>query len=247
MNSLAFGSYYSTGTYLGPVASVPQLSLAPLATSQVNFAGRLVPQTTDAGLADLSKIFTDFIHNIPSNVEVQGVAADPDVSWLSAGVQTLRVASVLPSRGVLDIIKSININEMKMDFPAGSAYAPVSSSSNTAAEFTLPFGFALDITSLEQTIMVSYQNTQFAQLALGTVPATTDVANRIIHLAFQNVPFAVVSGQEGLFQQFLAQTTTADTVTFGLSGTASSKANTSIGPLSISDIAFSVQSNMQGL
>jgi hypothetical protein len=247
LNSLAFGSYYSTGTYLGPVASVPQLSLAPLATSQVKFKGRLVPQTTAAGLADLSKIFTDFIHNISSNVEVRGVAADPDVSWLSAGVKTLSVASVLPARGVLEIIKGISINQMKIDFPAGSAYAPISSSSNTEAKFDLPFGFALDIVSLEQTILASYQNAQFAQLALGTIPATTDVTNRIIHLAFQNVPFAVVAGAETTFQNFLAATTTADTVTFGLSGTASSQANTSIGLLSISGIAFSVQSNMKGL
>ena len=247
LNSLAFGSYYSTGTYLGPVASVPQLSLAPLATSQVKFKGRLVPQTTDAGLADLSKIFTDFIHDLPSNVEVRGVASDPDISWLSAGVKTLNVASVLPSRGILDIIKSISINQMKMDFPAGSPYSPISSSSDTTAKFDLPFGFALDIVSLEQTILASYQNTQFAQLALGTIPATTDVTNRIIHLAFQNVPFAVATGAEATFQTFLAATTTADTVTFGLSGTAASQANTSIGRLSISGIAFSVESNMNGL
>ena len=247
LNSLQFGSYYSTGTYLGPVASVPQLSLAPLATSQVKFAGRLVPQTTEAGLADLSKIFTDFIHDIPSSVVVQGVGADPNVSWLTAGVKTLKIASILPSRGVLSIIQGITINQMTMDFPAGSAYAPISSSTDTVAKFDLPFGFALNIVSLEQTILAHYQGVQFAQLALGNVPARTDVASRIIHLTFQNVPFAVADGQHDTFQQFLAQTTTADTVTFGLSGTASSQAETSIGKLSISGIAFDVQSNMKGM
>lgn len=247
VNSLVFSSYYSTGTYLGPVASVPKTSLLPLSTSSVKLAGRLVPQTTEAGLADLSKIFTDFIHDKSSSVVVQGESADPNVSWLSAGIKTLRLNSVLPSRGVLNIIEGITINQMTMDFPAGSSYAPISSSSDTAAKFTLPFGFALNIVSLEQTIFASYQNTQFAKLALGTIPATTDTANRIIHLSFSNVPFAVDSGKESVFQQFLAQTTTTDSITFGLSGTASSQAQTSIGRLSITGIDFSVQSVLKGI
>lgn len=246
LNSLNFASYYTTGTYLGPVSSVPPTSLAPLGTSQVAFAGRLVPQTTEAGLADVSKIFTDFIHDIPSNVVVQGVSANPDVSWLTEGIKTLRIGSVLPSRGVLDIIQAITINQMSMDFISGSAYAPISSSSDTTAKFDLPFGFALNIVSLEQTILVHYQNTQFAQLALGTIPARTDVADRIIHLAFENVPFAVADGQNAVFQQFLAQTTTADSISFGLSGDASSQAETAIGRLSISGIAFSVDSTLKG-
>jgi hypothetical protein len=133
-----------------------------------------------------------------------------------------------------------------MDFIAGSAYAPTSSSSDTTAKFDLPFGFALNIVELEQTILVHYQNTQFAQLALGSVPANTDVTSRIIHLAFQNVPFAVADDQHGVFQQFLAQTTTSDSISFELSGTASSQAETAIGRLSISGIAFSVDSTMKG-
>ncbi|PVF99379.1 hypothetical protein CPB86DRAFT_293734 [Serendipita vermifera] len=247
LNSLAFSSYYSTGTYLGPVASVPTLTLAPLSTSQVNFAGRLVPQTTEAGLADVSKIFTDFIHDKPSGVIVQGESADPNVSWLTEGIKTLRISSVLPSRGVLSIIQTITINQMTMDFPAGSAYAPISSSSDTAVAFQLPFGFALNIVELKQTIYAKYQGSQFAQLALGTVPAQTDTAARIIHLSFSNIPFQVTSGQEGTFQQFLAQTTTTDSVTFGLAGNADSVAETSIGRLTISDIAFDVPSVLKGI
>jgi hypothetical protein len=212
----------------------------------MNLAGRLVPQTTDAGLADLSAIFTDFIHDISSNVIVQGVSATPGVSWLTAGIKTLKIATVLPSRGVLDIITGITINQMTMDFPSGSAYAPLSSSNDTAAAFTLPFGFALNIVSLQQTITVEYQTTQMAQLALGTVPANTDVTNRIIHLSFHDIAFAVNDGRQDLFQQFLAQTTTEDSVTFGMSGNASSQADTSVGRLTISGIAFSVQTTLQG-
>ncbi|KAG8787307.1 hypothetical protein FRB91_009037 [Serendipita sp. 411] len=247
VNSLLFKSYTKAGTYLGPVASVPTTNMLPLSTSQIKFAGRMVPQTTEEGLADVSKIFTDFIHDISSPVVVQGDGAEPNVSWLSEGVKTIRIDSVLPSRGPLSIMKGITINEMTMDFPAGSAYAPMSSSSDTAATFDLPFGFALNIVQLEQTILVNYQNNQFAKLALGTVPATTDVANRIIHLSFQNVPFAVNSGAESVFQNFLAETTTKGSITFGLSGTANSQAETSIGRLSISGIAFDVQSVLAGI
>ncbi|KAG8833980.1 hypothetical protein FRC17_009762 [Serendipita sp. 399] len=247
VNSLLFKSYTKSGTYLGPVASVPTTNMLPLSTSQIKFAGRMVPQTSSEALADLSKIFTDFIHDISSPVVVQGDGAEPNVSWLSEGVKTIRIDSVLPSRGPMNIIKGITINQMTMDFPAGSAYAPMSSSSDTAASFDLPFGFALNIVQLEQNIVASYQNNKFATLALGTIPATTDVANKIIHLSFQNIPFAVNSGAEGTFQSFLAETTTKNSVTFGLSGTANSQAETAVGRLSISGIAFDVQSVLTGI
>lgn len=221
--------------------------MAPLGYSQINFTGRMVPQTTDAGLNDLSTIFTNFIHDISSDVVVQGISATPDVSWLTAGIKTLRIGSVLPSRGILDIITGISIHQISMDFPAGSAYSPMSSSSNTAASFMLPFGFTLNIVSLEQTINVAYQNTHMAVLALGTVSANTDVTSRTIYLSFENVPFAVDDEQHSIFQQFLEATTTSSSVTFGLSGIASSEAETPIGRLSISGIAFDVSSQMAGM
>lgn len=222
------------------------MALAPLSTINAQLAGRLVPQDTDSGLADVSKIFTEFVHGRASNVVVQGDGTIPNVSWLSAGIKALRIESVLPSRGALDIIKAITINQMTLNFPTGSSYAPVSSSSSTTAQFDLPFGFPLDIVSLEQTIVAGYGGADFAQLVVSKIPATTDVATRIIHLAFEGVVFDVFEGQHQTFEEFLAVTTTSQAINFHLSGNASTEAMTAVGRLSISGIAFSVDSTLTG-
>jgi hypothetical protein len=132
-------------------------------------------------------------------------------------------------------------------FTPDSAYAPLASTADAIAGFQLPFAFPLDIVALSQTIDVSYKGTDMARLQVPKGPSQTDVASRIIHLEFSMVPFDVLSGQDSLFQQFLADTTFATTETFHLSGTANTDAQTAIGLLSISDIAFSVDTSLAGL
>ncbi|EEB98017.1 hypothetical protein MPER_02555, partial [Moniliophthora perniciosa FA553] len=105
-----------------------------------------------------------------------------------AGVGSSDVETTLPNRGPQNIIKSISLNELSLLFSPDTAYNPSTSSSNSEAAFTLPFGFPIDISALEQTINVAYQGNQFATLAIPKGPSSTDVENRIIHLTFNNVP-----------------------------------------------------------
>src|SRR5688572_33336381 len=102
----------------------------------------------------------------------------------------LQIATVLPNQGTQNIIKSIALNELTLMFSEQSPFSPMTSSKSTDAAFTLPFAFPLDITSLEQTITIGFQGTDFAQLAIPQGPSSTDVANRVIHITFENVPFA---------------------------------------------------------
>jgi len=62
---------------IAPVASTGQLTLAPGTSSPLSLAGRLVPQTSAAGLAAVSGVFNNFIHGQNSNVIVQGESAGP--------------------------------------------------------------------------------------------------------------------------------------------------------------------------
>ncbi|KAF9264250.1 hypothetical protein L218DRAFT_258531 [Marasmius fiardii PR-910] len=247
LSSIAFDTF-AGNVLIAPVQSNGTVSLAPQSTSMLSLAGRLIPQTSSEGLSTVSTIFNNFIHGKDSDLSVHGAGAGSgDVTWLNEGIKTLQVATVLPNRGVLNIIKSINLNQLSLLFTPDTAYNPSTSSDNSDAAFTLPFGFPIDITGLEQTIDVSYQGNQFAQLAIPKGPSSTDVQNRIIHLTFNDVPFAVSGGGHGTFDSFLSDTTLGQQETIGLAGSANADASTAVGVLSLSGIPFSVDSSIAGL
>ncbi|KAJ7675082.1 hypothetical protein B0H17DRAFT_1161695 [Mycena rosella] len=246
LSSLGFETFVN-GVMIAPVSS-GSVNLAPGGTSALSLVGRLVPQTTEAGLAVVSSVFNNFVHGLDSNVVVQGASAGPsDVTWLNDGIKALQVAAVLPNQGPLQVIKSINLNELKLMFTEGTAYSPLTTSTSTDAAFTLPFAFPLDITALDQTITIGFKGESIAQLALPKAPTKTDVDARIIHLTFDGVPFAVFDDKHSNFDDFVAATTVGSTETLHLSGSANADAQTAVGLLSLTDISFSVDSDIEGL
>ena len=166
---------------------------------------------------------------------------------MNEGIQVLQVATFLPNQGPLTIIKSITLNDLSLFFTSQTAFDPVTGSNSTDAAFTLPFAFPLDIIALQQTITIGFQGTDFAQLAIPKGPSTTDVQARIIHLTFQNVPFTAFDNVHADFEQFVAATTTGTSETLQLSGSANVDADTAVGLLSLTNIGFSVGSNIAGL
>lgn len=166
---------------------------------------------------------------------------------MNEGIKSLRVSTVLPNRGALKVIKSINLNQLQLLFTEGTAYNPATSSKSTDAAFTLPFGFPLDISSLEQTLTIGFEGESFAQLALPKAPSRTDVENRIIHLTFDNVPFAAFADKHSNFDRFIAATTLGKTQSLRLSGSANADAKTAVGLLNLQGIDFDVDSSIEGL
>jgi hypothetical protein len=108
-------------------------------------------------------------------------------------------------------------------------------------------GFPVDITALQQTITVGYGGTAIAQLKIPRGPSQTDVEQRIIHLTFSDVPFEAYGDKHGEFEDFLAATTTGGKQDLGLSGSADTEANTAVGLLKLTNIAFDVGSSIEGL
>ncbi|KAJ7874667.1 hypothetical protein B0H14DRAFT_3551962 [Mycena olivaceomarginata] len=246
LSSLGFQTFVN-GVMIAPV-SAGSVTLAPGSTSSLALVGRLVPQTSAEGLATVSNVFNNFVHGLDSNVVVNGASAgSSDVTWLNEGIKALSIATVLPNQGPLQVIKSIDLNELKLLFTQSTAYNPATTSTDTDAAFTLPFAFPLDITALEQTITVGFKGESIAQLALPKAAAKTDVDARIIHLTFDSVPFAVLDGKQSNFDDFVAATTVGKTETLHLSGSANADAQTAVGLLSLTGISFSVDSDIDGL
>jgi hypothetical protein len=208
----------------------------------------LVPQTDPQALEDISSIFNSFIHGQDSTIKVVGDSAGPNgVTWLNDAIKSLQIETLLPNRGKLDIIKSIDLNELELLFSTDDAYDPQTSSNDATAAFTIPFAFPIDIVSLEQNITAGYKGTSFAELRIPRGPSMTDVQARIIHLTFNSTPFAVFDDQHATFQHFLAETTSNSEEMLSLSGAANTDASTAVGVLTLTDIEFSVVTSIRGL
>ncbi|EIW82896.1 hypothetical protein CONPUDRAFT_101346 [Coniophora puteana RWD-64-598 SS2] len=247
LSSLAFNTFYGN-IAIAPVAATGNVTLAPQSNSSLALVGRLIPQTSSEGLEAVSTIFNNFIHGEDSQVSVQGDSAGPsDVTWLNEGIKALSVQTNLPNQGKLNIITSIDLEQLQLLFTEDTAYNPSTSSNATTAAFTLPFNFPVDITQLSQNITTGYNGESFAELVIPTIPSTTDVNTRIISLQFANIPFAVFGDQHTTFDTFVAATTTGSNETLQLSGSANAQASTAVGALSLAGIDFSVSSSIAGL
>ncbi|KAF9047294.1 hypothetical protein BJ165DRAFT_1464966 [Panaeolus papilionaceus] len=247
LSSLGFNSF-AGDVMIAPVSSTGPVTLAPGATSQLSLAGRLIPQTSDAGLATVSQIFNNFVQGKDSDVVVQGASAGSgDVTWLNEGIKALSIATVLPNQGPQNLIKSITLNELSLIFSEQSPFSPMAGSKSTDAAFTLPFGFPLDISALEQTITINVGGNDIAQLAIPKGPSSTDVEARVIHLTFTDVPFAVFGQSHSAFESFVAATTVGSSESLRLRGSANADAKTAVGTLALTNINFDVNSEIAGL
>ncbi len=234
-------------TYIGPSAAQDTFVLQALAVTTLPLVGRLVPQSSDQGLAVLSEIFTRFVANMNTDVMVLGDYAGPEsVTWLNDGIKSLAVRVSLPSQQ-FTVIRTISINQISLFFTQQTAYNPPSSSNNTQSEFFLPFNFPVDIQQVGGGFIAGYQGQDMAVLDIPLSPSITDVTARILTLMFSNVPFAVYDNQHPRFSQFLADTTASNQVTFNLNGRANTKASTAAGVVTISNIPFNVDTNLLGL
>ncbi len=267
MSTIVFEAFFQD-VDLGAVSATSPLDLLPLATITLPLSGRLVPQTSQTGLDAVSALFNSFVHGKDSDIVVQGVAAGPSevsasshdfcfpseqvsplhqATWLTEGIKALRVQTVLPNQGTLNVIKSVDLNELDLRFTEATAFNPSMSSNDTTAAFTLPFGFPINIVAVGQNLTAGSDGTDFAQLVLPKGPCTTDVDHRIIHLKFSGVPFTALSGQDGTFEQFLADTATASNATMLLKGTVDADVDTAVGVLNLTDIQLNVQTTIAGL
>jgi hypothetical protein len=246
LSSLGFTTSFG-GVDIAAVAA-SSVTLSPGQTSELSLVGRLIPQNSDAGLAAVSNVFNNFVQGKDSDVLVNGASAgSPDVTWLNEGIKVLQVSTALPNQGKLNIIKSIALNELSLRFSTQAPFAPMTGSQSTDAAFTLPFAFPIDITALEQTLTLGFEGSTFGQLAIPRGPSKTDVASRVIHLTFDNVPLQVSSNGHDTFEKFVAATTVGSTQTVSLSGAANADALTAVGLLTLSNLEFSVNSEIAGL
>jgi hypothetical protein len=170
-------------------------------------------------MADLSTIFNNFIHEKDSNVTVHDdTAGDGTVTWLNEGIKSLVVSTVLPNQDVLQLIKSITLNQLSLMFTQPTEWDPATSTTSTTAAFQLPFACPVHIVAMDEEIGASYNGDNFVVLSVPHGTVQTGVQDWIIRLTFSNVPFAVYGDKHSVFQDFLASTTLSKTQVMGFLG-----------------------------
>lgn len=234
---------------LGEASLSAPLTLGALAVTQVPLKGRLVPQTSDQGLTALSELFTRFVHGQTTPVMVLATsaqAASGTAQWLQEGIKALQVSVSLPSMA-FQVIKTISLNQLSLDFTVPSAWSPISGSSNTTASFYLPFSLPVSIANIEGPFTVNYESKDVGLLQIPRSNAQTDVERRIATLTFSQIPLVVSNQARAGFSQFVADTTAKDEVMLSLHGSATAQTDTGAGRVTISNIPFNVDSRLSGL
>ncbi|KAM3579635.1 hypothetical protein VKS41_008087 [Umbelopsis sp. WA50703] len=238
------------GVYLGPV-SASNVNLAP-GVNNITLNGRLIPQTSPDNLNVISDMFTRYVAGESSNTTATGVSAAPDgvnpVSWLTAGFKTVQLNVALASATKLQLIHAVDLGNLDLDFTNETAYSPMSSAPQVTANFSIPFGFSLNITEVTQAITLGTNSTgPIALLSSGYVNSTSNQQEGVMKFALQNAPLNVYPNQHEAFNLFNYNLTGATVYDFNVQGNATVIASTPIGVVKMSNIPLNTTTSLNGL
>ncbi|KAF9979715.1 hypothetical protein BGZ75_009304 [Mortierella antarctica] len=241
------------GTPLGQVKATGA-SIAGKSESVLNLTGTMHPQTTPEGLATVSGLFSSYIAGLSSETTARGVSVLPDgvneVGWLSAGLKSMILKVPLKSPAPLNIIKSISLGPMGMNWTNTDAYAPLANSPGVVAAFEMPFGFSLNVTQVQNNMTVIYNSKNLANINAaewGPAVTTKDANGTAINFALPPTPFAINADSHADFDDFVNKLTIGSSQGFTVEGFAGTVAQTPIGEVRITGIPFKSDVALSGL
>ncbi|KAG0335580.1 hypothetical protein BG004_008396 [Podila humilis] len=242
-------------TKLGQVRATGA-SIQGKSDSILNLTGIMFPQTTPQDLEVVSGIFSSYIGGKVSETTARGVSVLPDgvneVSWLSVGLKSMVLKVPLQSPEPLNIIKSIVLGPMGMNWTGVDAYAPLANSPGVVAAFQMPFGFSLNVTQVQNNMTIVYNTKDMATLntaTWGPAVTTKDATGpgSSINFALPPTPFAIAADSHADFDDFVTKLTVGASQTFTVSGFAGTVAMTPIGEVKIVGIPFKSDVSLSGL
>ncbi|KIJ67573.1 hypothetical protein HYDPIDRAFT_180379 [Hydnomerulius pinastri MD-312] len=250
MGAVTFQAYFEN-TLVGPLMA-SDLVLSPQAQVTSHLTGRMVPQSGD-GLTVIGKLFSEYLAADNITLSVKGESVQPQgtsspVTWLSTAFQTLTLSVNLPGQKY-SIIQSIALSDLSITMQnQDEAFAPLSSSSNTVAQYKNPFGFSLQVIQSSVDMTLGAGGVAAAQLNLPTSNTVGGVSTgnlAALPISFKNIPLKSLN--DGAFEAMFAVVTDKDSAALDLSGTADVTAKTTIGDVPISGIPFDVTSSLEGI
>jgi hypothetical protein len=238
------------GVYLGPVQAT-NVNLTS-GDNNITLSGRLIPQTDPNNLNIVSDLFTRYIAGEVSNTTATGVSAAPDghnsVSWLSDGFKTVQLNVGLAATEKLQLIHGVSLGNLDLVFTNQTAYSPLSSAPSVTANFSVPFGFSLNITQVTQNITLGTNATgPIALLSSGYVNSTSNQKTGVLSFALQNAPLNIYPDKYEAFNQFNYNLTGSTIYDFNVAGNATVIASTPIGVVKLSGVPLDTTTSLNGL
>ncbi|KAG2175944.1 hypothetical protein INT44_000422 [Umbelopsis vinacea] len=238
------------GVYLGPV----QASNVNLTSGDNNITlnGRLVPQTDPNNLNVVSDLFTRYIAGEISNTTATGVAAMPDgvnsISWLSEGFKTVQLNVGLAATEKLQLIHGVSLGDLDLVFTDQTAYSPISTAPQVTANFSIPFGFSLNITEVTQNITLGTNATgPIALLSSGYSNSTSNQQTGVLSFGLNNAPLQVYPDKHEAFNTFNYNLTASNLYSFNVAGNASVVTSTPIGVVKLTGVPLNATTSLNGL
>ncbi|KAH8549288.1 hypothetical protein BGW37DRAFT_469259 [Umbelopsis sp. PMI_123] len=238
------------GVYLGPVQAT-NVNLAP-GDNNITLNGRLIPQTDPNNLNIISDMFSRYIAGEVSNTTATGVSAAPDgvhpVTWLSNGFKTVQLHVGLAASEKLQLIHGVSLGDLDLAFTGQTAYSPLSTAPKVTANFSVPFGFSLNITEVTQNITLGTNATgPIALLSSGYVNSTSDQQAGILTFALNNAPLQVYPDKHDAFNDFTFNLTGANVYDFNVAGNATVVTSTPIGVVHLTNVPLNAVTSLNGL
>jgi hypothetical protein len=224
--------------------------------NKITLKGTLVPHNDTASLDKVSVLFSNYISGKLSNTTAVGLTCAPDgvnpIGWLSEGFKTVTLNVGLTAGSPLKIINGVSMGFLDLKFDSANPYSPVANAPQVTANFQMPFGFSLNVTEVSQNITLGINTTgsqteNFAVMQTPFGPAVSDQKAGTILFPLNNTAIAGIPGKESFFNQYTYALTSSSNYTFMVGGIATTKANTPIGPVTLSGINFTVPTSLKGL
>ncbi|RCI04658.1 hypothetical protein CU098_010147 [Rhizopus stolonifer] len=218
--------------------------------------GTLTPQNDTTALQKVGVLFSNYVAGQLSNTTALGVSCAPDgvnpINWLSEGFKSVSLNVGLSAGSPLKIINGVNMGHLDLKFDANTPYAPVANAPSVTANFQLPFGFSLNITEVAQNITLAVNTSgaeteNFAVMQAPFSPAVSDLKSGTIVFGINNTAISGITGKEAIYNQYTYELTASSNYTFMISGLASTKTMTPIGPILLTGINFTVPTTLHGL
>ncbi|KAI8375941.1 uncharacterized protein BYT42DRAFT_645619 [Radiomyces spectabilis] len=238
------------GVHLGDVAS-DNVSLKK-GDNKILLKGTLVPQNDTNALDKVSTLFSNYVSGKVSNTTATGISAAPNgkdpIGWLSEGFKSVQLNVALSAAAPLNIIHAVSMGYLDLQFNKDTPYAPIASAPNVVADFSIPFGFSLNITEVSQNITLGTNSTgNFSVIQVPFVPAKSDQQAGKLQFAMENDAITALPDKEAAFNDYTFSLTASDLYSFQVGGNATTKTQTPLGPITLSGITFEVPTSLHGL
>ncbi|CAK5281435.1 unnamed protein product, partial [Mycena citricolor] len=221
-------------------------------SNTITLLGALQSHTNADDLSVVSGLFTRYLNNEISNVTATGVSTlqsdNSTISWLSVGLQALKLTVPLVSPTPIVPINSIAIGNFDLAFDSSNPWGPVAQSNSITAGLMLPFGFNVEIGQISNKFNISMEDgSPAAGISTPLGASTSQISvygptntTGSVDIVISNTTLACPDPQHQTFSMFNLNLTNEKSTNFRIIGSSRAVASLAIGNLTLDPINVNV-------